>query len=178
MCTKVSMIYIYIYTYINANVRSQDKKTSEDPRQYFLFQDSARLIGELNCLIYHVTNYTERYSIIQCVHTLAYVCIYHQAQIWRIYAVRLLRYHICSKCPPSAETHAGWSRVGTKVSWWISRYFENIMIFSVENITERMVDILSICGSATVGMSDCINSSNLQVTEHKIVVWSSTDRYV
>ena len=40
--------------------------------------------------------------------TLDYRCFFNYLQLWRSYAILSATTIMCSKCPPSTETHAGW----------------------------------------------------------------------
>jgi len=42
--------------------------------------------------------------------TLNYKFFFSYLQLWRSYAILSATTIMCSKCPPSTETHAGWSR--------------------------------------------------------------------
>jgi len=43
--------------------------------------------------------------------TLDYKFLFNYLQLWRSYAILSATTIMCSKCPPSTETHAGWSRL-------------------------------------------------------------------
>ena len=43
--------------------------------------------------------------------TLDYKFLFNYLQLWQSYAILSATTIICSKCPPSAETHAGWSHL-------------------------------------------------------------------
>ena len=43
--------------------------------------------------------------------TLEYKILFNYLQLWRSYAILSATTIMCSKCPPSTETHAGWSHL-------------------------------------------------------------------
>jgi len=43
--------------------------------------------------------------------TLYYKFLFNYLQLWRSYAILSATTIVCSKCPPSTETHAGWSHL-------------------------------------------------------------------
>jgi len=51
------------------------------------------------------------YAYCKFLSTLDYKFLFNYLQLWRSYAILSTTSIMCSKCPPSTETHAGWSHL-------------------------------------------------------------------
>jgi len=82
-----------------AHVQGESEKSSPLRVFWHFFPNGWKFLVQILCAYYTFLS------------TLDYKILFIYLQLWQSYAIRSATTIICSKCPPSAETHAGWSHL-------------------------------------------------------------------
>jgi len=106
------------------------------------------------------------YAYYTFLSTLDYKFLFNYLQLWRSYAILSSTTIMCSKCPPSTETHAGWSHL-------IWHYFVRVGDKWIKICTLAYVWTFNRCVKFGLKIPNCFGKMSENASVHFSRWWTS-----